>query len=107
MIYAPSGIRKRDESAEYWASYSRRKCYPGRLLNSTRVGFTAALRPPASTYTPVNEPMYIRTHARARVYIRDAPNSFLERPLRITRSGRPLPRVCFIKLGHFTARAEH
>jgi len=28
VIYAPSSIRKRDGSAEYWASYSRRKSYP-------------------------------------------------------------------------------
>jgi len=47
VIYAPSGIRKRDGSAGYWAPHSRRKSCPrGLLLNSTRVGFTAALRPP-------------------------------------------------------------
>lgn len=59
------GIRKRDGSAEYWASYipvGRAIRRP--LLNFTRVGFTAALRSrrpllflllSPSTYTPWNE----------------------------------------------------
>lgn len=67
---------------------------PGLLLNSTRVGFTAALRPRVVHLYSVNEPTDTRTR-------------------RQNRSFRLLPRVddhyrvCFIKLGHFTARTEH
>lgn len=75
------GIRKRDGSAEYWASYipvGRAIRRP--LLNSTRVGFTAALRSPS---LPPRFPVHLHSVERRRN------RSF--RPL--CTSERPLPRV--------------
>jgi len=53
VIYASSGIRKRDGSAEYWASYSRRKSYPGGCsLTPLELASPPRYDPESSTYTP-------------------------------------------------------
>ncbi|KAG7202702.1 hypothetical protein KM043_009876 [Ampulex compressa] len=52
VIYAPSGIRKRDGSAGYWTSYSCRKIYPGPSLTPLELASPSRYdRPPAGGST--------------------------------------------------------